>query len=259
MPFVLRPTRRWVVVSGFPSGTSCRPQARSAASPTTGGMSWNSRLDSAAVWVWPMPFRQPGGRRLPKPSRIANWIALVFVTLLLPWANYVNAFESEKLMRLANGLGIEDAGAIRLSISRRWGCVILTVVAIGACINWKWHEKRNDQSLLRLGSFVLFAYTLYYVVFGFIVKGFFYRGLSIGSSDTMYLPVLLMAAVVWLLSGRGKVEAISTQDVRSLGSGFVALVATVVASIVMFAAATRDDTRRQDQLSRTIPDTRGGS
>jgi hypothetical protein len=139
-----------------------------------------------------------------KPSRIANWIALVFVTLFLPWSNYVNAFESEKLLGLAKGLAIEDAAQF-VSTQQTLGLGILFAVAIGACIYWSWHEKRDDKSLPRLGSFVLFAYTLYYVVYGFIVKGFFYRGLSIASSDTMYLPLLFLAAVLWLLYGRGKV------------------------------------------------------
>jgi hypothetical protein len=172
-----------------------------------------------------------------KPSRIANWIALVFIALLLPWSNYLNAFEGEKLVRLAKELGIEDAAQF-VSNQQTLGLGILAIVAIGACINWKWHEKRNDKSLLRLGSFVLFAYTLYYVVYGFIVKGFFYRSYSIENSDTMYLPILLVAVVVWLLSGRGKVEAVSSQDAKSLGPGFVALGAMVVATIVTVTAAT---------------------
>ncbi len=54
----------------------------------------------------------------------------------------------------------------------------------------------------------------------------------------MYLPILFVAAVLWLLSGRGKVEAASTQDAKSLGSGFVALGAMAVATIVTITAAT---------------------
>lgn len=173
-----------------------------------------------------------------KPSRVANWIALVFIALLLPWSNYMNAFEGEKLLRLAKGLGIEDAAQF-VSNQQMLGLGILAVVAIGACINWRLHENRNDKSLLGLGSFVLFAYTLYYVIFGFIVKGFFYRTVSIGSSDAMYLPILFVAGVIWLLSGCGRVEAKPTQDTRSLGTSFVALGAMALVAIVAIAGATQ--------------------
>ena len=173
-----------------------------------------------------------------KPSRIANWIALVFLTWLLPWSNYVNAFEGERLMRLAKGFGIEDAEQFA-SNQQTLGLSILIIVAMGSCINWKCHEKRNDKSLLRLGSFVLFAYTLYYVIYGFIVKGFFYHRLSIGSSDTMYLPILFLAAVLFLLSGRGQVEAAFSKDVKSLGLSFLILAAVVVASIATVTVATQ--------------------
>ena len=172
-----------------------------------------------------------------KPSRIANWIGLVFLTLLLPWSNYVNAFEGEKLTRLAQGLGVTDSARF-VAYQQTLGLGILALVAIGACINWKWHENRGDRSLRRLGSFVLFAYTLYYVLYGFIVKGFFYRGLSIGSSDTLYLPILLAAAMVWLLTGRGQLEGVSTQEARTLGKNFIAVGAVVVAAIVAAAALT---------------------
>lgn len=172
-----------------------------------------------------------------KPSRIANWIALPFVTLLLPWTNFLFAFDRERLTGLAEGLGIDDISQFVTS-QQTLGLGMLVVVAIGACINWRWHENRNDASLLRLGSFVLFAYTLYFVVFGLIVKGFFYRELSIGSSDTLYLPILFLAGVVWFLSGRGRVEAQPTRVARTMDRGLIALAVFVVAAVVTIAGAT---------------------
>ena len=172
-----------------------------------------------------------------KPSRAANWIGLLFLTLLLPWSNYVNAFEGKKLMALAKGLGVEDVARF-VSHQQTLGLTLVALVAIGACFNWKWHQHRDDRSFRRLGSFVLFAYTLYYVVFGFIVKGFFYRSLSLGSSDTLYLPILMAAATLWLFSGRGQVEAVATKDAPALGSGFIVLALMALAAIVMAAAMT---------------------
>ncbi len=172
-----------------------------------------------------------------KPSGLANWLALAFVIVLLPWTNFLKAFESEKLMRLAEGLHIEDFEHFVFR-QQMLGLSILVVVAIGACINWKWHEKRNDQSLRRLGSFVLFAYTLYSVIFGFLVKGFFYRELSIENSDTLYLPILFIAGAVWFLSGRGMLKAEPTRELSMPSARFGGLVAIVLAAVVVFAAAT---------------------
>ncbi len=172
-----------------------------------------------------------------KPSRLANWLALWFLTLLLPWTNYVNAFEGEKLIRLANRLGVEDVAQF-VSFQQMLGVALLVVVAIGASLNWKCHEKRSDQALLRLGSFVLFAYTLYFVLYGFLVKGFFYRSLSFVDSDAMYLPILFAAVVLWFLSCCGKLESLPTQEPKPLGSGFVALGAMTLATLAILALAT---------------------
>ncbi len=173
-----------------------------------------------------------------KPSRVTNWIALLFITWLLPWSNYVNAFEGEKLMRLAEGLGIKDRFQF-VSSQQTLGLAMLVLVGIAASINWLWHEQRDDKSLLRLGSFVLFAYTLYYVIYGFIVKGFFYRYISIENSDTMYLPILFAAAIIWLWTGRGRVAAETGQNERFLGIGFAVLGAMVVTAIIAVTAATQ--------------------
>ncbi len=172
-----------------------------------------------------------------KPSRIANWIGLIFLILLLPWTNYVNAFEGKKLVQLGQGLGVEDIAQF-VNHQQMLGLSMLVLVAIGACINWKWHEHRDDPSLIKLGSFVLFAYTLYYVLYGFIVKGFFYRSLSIGSSDTLYLPILFAAASLWLLAGRGKVEAVSSSEVKPLDPSMLTAGAIMLVAIFAIATAT---------------------
>ena len=55
----------------------------------------------------------------------------------------------------------------------------------------------------------------------------------------MYLPILFLAAVLFLLSGRGQVEAAFSKDVKSLGLSFLILAAVVVASIATVTVATQ--------------------
>lgn len=183
---------------------------------------------AVATTAWPAPAA---------PSRIANWIALLFVTFLLPLSNYVNGFTSDKLAKLADRLSVEDPASF-VSLQQTLALGILVAVAIGAAINWARHEKAEDSSLRRLGSFVLFAYTFYYVVYGLLVRGFFYRNLSIAQSDTTYLPILLLAAAIWLISGRGKAPSQSASNHGQLGTDAIALASLGVAAIVAFAAAT---------------------
>ena len=172
-----------------------------------------------------------------KPSRLANWIALGFLTLLLPWINYVEVFESENLMSLAEELGIEDAAQF-VSFQQLLGLTILVVVALGAAMTWKWHIELSDRALLQMGAFLLFAYTLYYVVFGFLIKGFFYRSLSIGDSDVLYLPILFVAAALWFFSTTGSLKTEPIQASKSHRPAFLGLVTIAVAMIVLIACVT---------------------
>ncbi|MCA9230292.1 MAG: hypothetical protein KDA57_06555 [Planctomycetales bacterium] len=176
---------------------------------------------------WPEPT---------KPTPMTNWIALFLVTSLIPWTNLVDAFTSERFLRLAENLGIEDATRFAWQ-HQMFGLALVAIVAIGSCINWKWHQQRDDRAFLRLGSFVVFAYTLYYVIFCFLVRGFFYRSLSISSSDTMYLPIFFLAAAIWLFAGRGKVTVNDGQE-TSLNAGVVPIASIVVAAVFAVAAAT---------------------
>jgi hypothetical protein len=44
------------------------------------------------------------------------------------------------------------------------------------------------------------------MVYGFLVKGFFYRSLSIGDSDALYLPVLLLALAIWFINRKKEIK-----------------------------------------------------
>lgn len=135
------------------------------------------------------------------PSRSGNWLALLFVFLFIPFINFVNAFELEKLTRLAEQVGVEDAAAF-VTAQRTWGWLVMAVFAIATAVFW----RRNRRGGRYVAPFLLFSISLYYLLFGYLVKGFFHRPYSFGSSDTLYAPILLIVAFLWF-SQKERTEA----------------------------------------------------
>lgn len=171
------------------------------------------------------------------PAKGANWLAVVFLAALLPWANYVNGFDNDKLQQLAAGLAIEDPSRFAVAQQTR-GLALWAIVAVSFCLIWKLRGNGADASLRAVGSFFLFAYTAYYVVFGLLVNGFFHRNVSLANSGTLYLPLLGVAAGVWLAMGRGKAEFKASNDQEELDRRLALCSVALVATVIVIAAAT---------------------
>lgn len=136
-----------------------------------------------------------------KPSRGANRLALAFVFLAIPLTNFITTFETEKLNRLAESLNrVEVANFV--TTQRTLGLLIAILFAATAAVLWRRYERRPEKSAAAIVPALTFGISLYYLLFGYLVKGFFYRPFSFAHSDTLYVPVLLIAAGWWRLWGR---------------------------------------------------------
>jgi hypothetical protein len=138
-----------------------------------------------------------------EPSKIANWLGFGFVILAIPLTNLINAFHKERMLNLGKSLGISDIESFAVN-QPLTGMVLLFIFLLTAVFFWHRAEREKIDVTHVLAPLALFAYTTYYTVYGFLVKGFFYRHLSIGESDVLYVPVMLFALGLWFFTRRKK-------------------------------------------------------
>lgn len=131
-----------------------------------------------------------------KPSSPTNWLALVFVFALIPFINYVNAFSGNKLSKLAEQFRIADSTSF-VSRQQLFGGIILLVMALATAIVWRNFQRVTKKNNQLIGPFLFFACSFYYLLFSYIIKGFFIRPFSFGQSDTAYLPLLIVMGILW--------------------------------------------------------------
>ena len=133
-----------------------------------------------------------------KPSKKANWLAMIFLVLLIPFTNWIFAFEPDRFVKLAETIGLTNPEIYARS-QIIFGGVILLLFATGLMFFWK--KYQDDDSGLKkvLIPIMTFGYAIFYLVYGYIVKGMFYQTYSFKSSSTMYVPILLAAIALWFV------------------------------------------------------------
>lgn len=174
-----------------------------------------------------------------KPSRSANWLALFFIFVFIPLTNFITTFEVEKLKRLAESLNQAEVSSF---IATQWtlGLLIALLFAVSTAVLWRRYEHQPDKTSSFIVPFLTFGISLYYLLFGYLVKGFFYRPFSFAHSDTLYVPVLLIAAGWWRLQGRSNVvmELEPANNGLSWKKGAILLAGLLIVILVITAIST---------------------
>lgn len=136
-----------------------------------------------------------------KPLPSTNWLALVFVFALIPFINYVNAFSDNKLTKLAEQFNLTDSASF-VSTQQLWGGLILVIISVATTMVWSNFQRTEEKYNQLIGPFLFFACSSYYLLYSYIIKGFFIRPFSFGQSDTAYLPLLIIMAILWRFSAK---------------------------------------------------------
>lgn len=125
-----------------------------------------------------------------KASSRGNIAALLTIFLIIPLFNFFFAFGEEKLTRLANQLSISNLESF-IATQQQWGYAFMVVFTLTACLIW---TRQKNSSLLPLFGLL---FSLYYLLFGFIVKGIFYQSFDLHNSSLAYPFILLLAVGLW--------------------------------------------------------------
>jgi len=147
-----------------------------------------------------------------KPSKIANWLAVLFLVFMIPLINLKEAFHWKRMVSLGESLKYTDPSSFaenQIGI----GTVIFILFLIISIIFWYQTEKGKLNITSQLIPISLFAYSTYYMVYGYIVKGYFFRPFSMGHSDALYLAILITAGIFWFVN-RNKTGSLPVTKIK---------------------------------------------
>jgi len=135
------------------------------------------------------------------PSRPANWLALLFLFVAIPFVNHLMAVRADELTSLAESLQIADAArfAVRQQV---YAWLLAALLAAGELFSWQRYGERKSTLTVAVVPGMFFGYLTLYTLFSYITAGLFYKPVDFGISHTAYVPVLLVLLALWIVWGR---------------------------------------------------------
>ena len=181
---------------------------------------------AVATYKWPASIQ---------PSKFANWLALIFLLFAIPLTNYIDAFKIDEFRNMAENLNISNSLQFAQIQFLFAGMILLFFLFLGI-LTWLRYQRDETKLMNRTVPVLFFGYSIYYTLFGFIKKGFFYRTLSIKYSDALYIPILVIVFILWILNYRKDTEfPIGTSAQESWKRWVIIIVSLLI--IVFFITA----------------------
>jgi hypothetical protein len=131
-----------------------------------------------------------------KPSTTGNWIAIVFIFILIPVTNYFNGFDLDGIITLAEKLNITDVEQFARN-QLLLGAVSLVIFAFLAIWVWIKYSNGNEKTVSYCVPVLLFITTIHYNLFSYIKLGTFYKPFTFVHSDSLYILIVIMLFSVW--------------------------------------------------------------
>jgi hypothetical protein len=131
-----------------------------------------------------------------KPEKTGNWIAVAFIFLFIPITNFAAGFTTEKFLRVAEGLTIQDPEKY-VNLQKWYGGITLILFAILGVMTWKLCSTSEESRLKTYAPPLFFIIALHYNLFSYLKLGTFYRSFSLGRSESLYIFILLILFLVW--------------------------------------------------------------
>lgn len=126
------------------------------------------------------------------PDQLANRFGWIFLILLLPMTNIIEAFDYEKLVGRAENLSIENVQAfIQVEYVLSWGSLLLFFVFL----SWHYRKNVNDQAIWskKKGLLLLSLYLGWYIFLSNVMGVIWLNGGGVKE----YLYWINLLVVVW--------------------------------------------------------------
>ncbi len=131
-----------------------------------------------------------------KPTPAGNWIALAFVFLFIPITNFADGFPTEKFLRVAEGLAVQEP-ELYASRQKLFGGIALLLFALLGAMAWKYGSSGRDSWFKRCSPLLFFIIAVHYCFFSYLKLGAFYRPFSLGNSESLYVFIILILLSAW--------------------------------------------------------------
>ncbi len=133
-----------------------------------------------------------------EPSKAANWIAVVFLLLILPVVNIIQAFDPGPFLRAAENLGLAD-GAAFFRLQVKFACLATVLFAVAGLLVHARTSGASQKPVVVYAPAMFFLYTFYYLIFSHIKNLCFYSGLPFQLNHALYWVVFAVLAGLWLV------------------------------------------------------------
>ncbi|HHH50437.1 MAG TPA: hypothetical protein ENK52_05625 [Saprospiraceae bacterium] len=142
-----------------------------------------------------------------KPSKTANWLALLFVFFAVPATNYITSFDKKHLTQLAANLKIQNVEQF-VKNQQLIVALVLLFFVIASISQWKAFQKQDKHENSPIAVYLLFGISFYYILFAYLLHGLFLKPIDLYHSESLYVPILLMIFALWFFQ-KDKKENVS--------------------------------------------------
>jgi hypothetical protein len=137
------------------------------------------------------------------PAKSANGIGFLFLFLLLPVINIINAMSFDNFLAAATSIGIENGAEFamrQIAISY----IVAAMFSIVAFTLYRRSAQRERNSFY--SSAMFFIYTLFYLVFSHIIKLVFVSSQPFQLNQALYWAVMIALFAIWFLNRSKEVQ-----------------------------------------------------
>ncbi|MCB0628749.1 MAG: hypothetical protein R2824_21985 [Saprospiraceae bacterium] len=169
------------------------------------------------------------------PARKAvNWTALIVLFFAIPFINLFQQFSGDKLTALAERL--EYASTEQFIVQQQWMAFAMILIFTGLAI-YAWRKYGKGELSINqfiLPAILLFSYSLFYMLFGYLKHGSFYSGFQLARSETSYWFLFVLMGVMAFVD-RKRISSLPAVDSGSTWRKFCLLVAILMVVLIILA------------------------
>jgi hypothetical protein len=137
------------------------------------------------------------------PSKSANWSAWIFLIFALPIINLLHAFDTKQFIQYAEKIGHSEPGQFAQNMFILGFAIVACFTILGSFL-WNIFREKEEKFVNPIVPLLLFGYSIYYIIFSHIKKGFLFGAGGLQIEQYAYWGILLVTLILWLYSRKSQ-------------------------------------------------------
>jgi len=169
-----------------------------------------------------------------RPSRVANALAAIFLLVVIPATNIIQAFEIKDFKQVAERLNLTDPiGFAHTQLTFAW--LVLLVFAAAGLVLWFRSQVDNRTLTEVIAPVFLFGYSLFYIIFSHIKKCIFY-GFGHQPEQALYWVIIIAVFIIWFANRKKESQELFVQTTPETWKRWIFIIAIVLVIIAILTA-----------------------